>query len=110
MEDFSILYHYSTLYYYSGLQSTLERRKKTAAKVYAEYCVYITGLKIKKSSIPGAGRGVFASDQAFPVKSVFGPYGGRKIFLKNIRFDMDGGYMWDVSFVASDYYLTQSLC
>lgn len=29
--------------------------------------------------------------------SVFGPYGGRKILLKNIRPDMDGGYMWDVS-------------
>ncbi|GFO29224.1 Zinc finger protein 724 [Plakobranchus ocellatus] len=51
------------------------------------------GLVIKKSKIPRAGLGVFATT-LFPVRSRFGPYGGRKEMDRYVAHE--SGYCWQV--------------
>ncbi|GFR70460.1 histone-lysine N-methyltransferase PRDM9-like [Elysia marginata] len=60
-----------------------------------EYCrkTLPQGLEIKKSKIPKAGLGVFAT-KFFPVRSRFGPYSGRKETDWMIAYE--SGYCWQV--------------
>ena len=52
-------------------------------------------LKIKSSSIPGAGLGVFSTtDISKGVR--FGPYKGKKIGWENITDETNTCYMWEV--------------
>jgi hypothetical protein len=51
-------------------------------------------LCVKPSSIPHAGKGVFAKDK-IPERTRFGPYTGVEIDFKNIN-GMDTSYMWEV--------------
>ena len=52
------------------------------------------GLTVKKSKIPRAGQGVFATKN-FPARSRFGPYGGSKV--KDRDEAQSSGYSWLVS-------------
>ena len=53
-----------------------------------------SGLVIKKSKIPQAGLGVFATT-FFPVRTRFGPYKGRKETDRIVAYE--SGYCWQVS-------------
>ena len=56
----------------------------------------VPGLEIRKSSIPRAKLGVFATEVVAKGQS-FGPYHGKKIPIKSVTNDMDPTYMWEVS-------------
>jgi hypothetical protein len=55
-------------------------------------------LLVKRSTIPHAGKGVFAKDK-ITERTRFGPYTGVKIDFKSIN-GMDTSYMWEVRFCS----------
>ncbi|XP_047146758.1 oocyte zinc finger protein XlCOF6 isoform X1 [Hydra vulgaris] len=61
------------------------------------------GMEIKKSLIPNAGLGVFAT-QKFDVDIIFGPYQGIKVPLDVPKDDIDTSYMWRVMKDGVDVY------
>lgn len=55
------------------------------------------GLLIKNSTIPNAGRGVFANCE-IPKHEFFGPYLGKIIAAKDAKNYKHSRYVWEVSF------------
>ena len=53
------------------------------------------GLEVKESSIPKAGRGVFAKC-VIPKHDFFGPFVGKKIPAEEAKKYKDSLYMWEV--------------
>jgi hypothetical protein len=58
-------------------------------------------LRIAKSGIPNAGKGVF-TDVKVPLNTRYGPYQGEKIDFDDIG-DMDTSYMWEVYNINQQY-------
>ena len=54
------------------------------------------GMRVKDSTIKGAGLGVFAT-QEFLSGATFGPYGGEKVRADVPKGGLDTSYMWEVS-------------
>ncbi|XP_065672837.1 histone-lysine N-methyltransferase PRDM9 isoform X2 [Hydra vulgaris] len=53
------------------------------------------GLKIKKSIIPNAGYGVFATE-TFHIGRKFGPFEGKKVSPDTLVNNIDTSYMWEI--------------
>ena len=52
-------------------------------------------LRVKLSTIPNAGMGVFAKEK-LEVNARFGPYRGVKVLKKDLKKGRDTSYMWEV--------------
>jgi len=56
-----------------------------------------TFLKVEKSSINGAGRGVFNGfEETIPMGIIFGPYGGPIIDIEEYESKKESGYAWEL--------------
>lgn len=53
------------------------------------------GLEVKESTIPRAGRGVFAKC-VIPKHDFFGPFVGRKVTPEEAKHYKDSPYVWEV--------------
>merc|ERR1719403_106561 len=62
-----------------------------------ELCLHVKGiLKVAKSTIEGAGKGVFniLEKDTIPVGVMFGPYTGK--FIKKAQYKKESGYGWEL--------------
>ena len=72
-----------------------DKINKDSGSVDYSHSTLPDGLKIKKSTIPEAGLGVFAT-QSFNIGTRFGPYEGKKVRPDIPRSTVDTSYMWEV--------------
>ena len=72
-----------------------DKINKDSESVDYSHSILPDGLKIKKSTIPEAGLGVFAT-QSFNIGTRFGPYEGKKVRPDIPRSTVDTSYMWEV--------------
>ena len=67
------------------------------------------GLEVKESSIPKAGRGVFAKC-VIPKHDFFGPFVGKKIPAEEAKNYKDSLYVWEVRWILKVLYFLCYVC
>ena len=82
-----------------GPLQIIEDRHEEERDIYASLTAAVASLPIvltiRKSSIPGAGLGVFSNSQ-IPKGVRFGPYKGKKTGWEHITKETNTTYMWEV--------------
>ena len=90
--------HYGDCPVHGPLQ-IIEDRHEGERDIYASLTAAVASLPIvltiRKSSIPGAGLGVFSNSQ-IPKGVRFGPYKGKKTGWEHITKETNTTYMWEV--------------